>query len=223
MKKNTDRMQHKIRKAIHALHRQYYRYPWIFMTEADVKCTLYSELLKYSAKKAKGISLDVKGRRIEEGKYGVFTRALHSELSSFYRKSTKFADLSLINPRKVTFWIKRRKFNRKDGSIPVWDWNWKPKDSIGIEIKFNRGLGAPENSWKRSLIRDMKKLKHYKRGWLLFVDQKSLFLNKEEWREFMERVIRDSNYGSAKKTLNAFYMSPKIKTAFPYKPFYRAF
>lgn len=192
------------------------------MTEADIKCTLYAELLKYFAKQTKTTSLDRKNNRIKENQYAVFTRALHSELSSFERKATKFADLSLINPRKVKFWIKKRKFDRKEGSMFVWDWEWKPKDSVGIEIKFNRGFGT-KSRWKHMLIRDMKKLKHYKRGWVLFVDQKSLFLNKEEWREFMESVIRGSNYGYARKTLNAFYMSPKIKTAFPYKPYYRDF
>lgn len=132
----------------------------------------------------------------------------------------------------MEFWIKKSKFSRENKEMPVWNWNWKPEDSIGVEIKFNRWIlkiGAYSHNTKRSrvtkkwkdyryrLVKDIKKLKRYKRGWLIFVDQHSLISGYEKWREFMEEVIRDSNYGYDKKTLNAYYLCPKSKRALSYK------
>lgn len=160
------------------------------------------------------------------------TKPIHAELSSSRRKATEYVDLCLINPSKVEFWIKKTKFSRENKEMPVWDWNWNPKDSIGIEIKFNRWILKTEayshdtkreritKKWKDyrdRLVSDIKKLKRYKRGWLIFVDQHSLIRKRKEWREFINKVIRDSNYGYSKKTLNAYYLCPKLKKALSYK------
>lgn len=232
MKIKTDLLQWKVRLAIQRLHKKYHKHPWIFMSEADVQCNLYSELLKCSVKPRKTIVKDCNDKKTWDGQYQLLTRPLHAELSSSRRNSTEFVDLCLIDPTKTTFWIKKSKFNRWSKDIPVWSWEWRPKDAIGIEIKFNPWIIKKQafshdtkrervtQNWKDyrwRLVRDFKKLKRYKRGWLIFVDQHSLINSRKEWRDFVDDVIRDSNYGYAKKTLNAYYLCPKIKTAFSYK------
>lgn len=59
-------------------------------------------------------------------------------------------------------------------------------------------------AFRRPLVRDLRRLKKYKRGWLIFVDQNSLFPSYAKWREFIDELIREANYGYAKKTLNAY-------------------
>jgi hypothetical protein len=44
-----------------------------------------------------------------------------------------------------------------------------------------------------------------------------LIKNKEEWRNLVNNMIRESNMGNLKKTLNAYYLSPENGIAFSYK------
>lgn len=233
MNKKTNNIQWKVRCAVQRLHKKYHKNPWIFMTEADVQCNLYYELMRSTSKARKTIIKDANKKIVHDRRCQVLTRQLHAELSSVRRKSTEFVDLCLIDPHKVVSQIKKTKFNRENKEMPLWDnCNWGPKDSIGIEIKFNRWIrkmtaysrgtrrGRITKKWKNyrlGLLRDIKKLKRYKRGWLIFVDQHSLIDNYAEWRNFVNEVIRDSNYGRAKKTLNAYYLSPKAGRAMSYK------
>lgn len=225
-------LQWKIRHAIQRLHKKYHRNPWVFMTEADIQCAVYHELIKSASKARKTRIKDINEKRVKDWQYQLLTNTIHAELSSSRRKATEYVDLCLIIPSKVIFWIKKTKFSRENKEMPVWDWDWDPKNSIGIEIKFNRWIlktSAYSHDTKREritenwkgfrwyLLNDIKKLKRYKRGWLIFVDQHSLIGNYKEWRDFMEGVIRDSNYGYAKKTLNAYYLCPKLKRALSYK------
>lgn len=197
-----------------------------------MQCNLYAELLKSCIKPRKTITKDCNGKVIRDWQYQLLTRPLHAELSSSRRNSTEYVDLCLMNPTRAKFWIKKSKFDRGNKDIPVWDWDWHPENAIGIEIKFNQWIlktNAFSNKTKRErvtqkwknyrwhLLRDLKKLKRYKRGWLIFVDQHSLINSRKEWRNFVDGLIRASNYGYAKKTLNAYYLCPKFKTAFSYK------
>jgi len=97
---------------------------------------------------------------------------------------------------------------------------------IGIEIKFNYWLPQTTQKGKKTknfkeltqmLTRDLKKLAKYKRGWLILIDYYSIIHNKKEWQKFIEETIRHSNCGCLKKTLNAYYLSPKQKKAITYK------
>ena len=72
-------------------------------------------------------------------------------------------------------------------------------------------------------MRDLRRLKKYKRGWLIFVDQNSLFPSYAKWRDFIDELIREANYGYAKKTLNAYYLCPKREKALSYKSYYNSF
>jgi len=232
MNENTNKIQWKIRHAIQRVHKKYHRNPWIFMTEADVQCAIYYELTKSVSKARKAIVRGINEKKIRDWEYQILTKSLHAELSSSRRKATEYVDLCLIVPPKVEFWIKKTKFSRENKEMPVWDWNWNPEDSVGIEIKFNRWIIKTKaysrntkrervtKNWKNyqyRLLQDIKKLKRYKRGWLIFVDQHSLITTYTGWRRFIDEVIRDSNYGCAKKTLNAYYLCPKLKRALSYK------
>ncbi len=225
--------QNKIRQAIQRVNKDYCQNPWIFMTEGDVQCALYSELAKSFVKARKTKVRNGQGKLLYENKYDVLTIPIHAELSFDHRRGSGYVDLSLFDPIDVEVWIKSTKFDRTDCKYPVWDFNWKPSEAIGIEIKFNRWRtkkDAYSNETKRerktsvwlnyrkSLVTDLKKLKDYKRGWLVFVDQNNLFDSRNDWRDFVEDIIRDSNSGWAKKTLNAYYLAPKFKTALSFKP-----
>ena len=160
------------------------------------------------------------------------TNYLHAELSTSRRNTTEYVDLCIIQPKQIKFWIKTSKYNRLERDVPVWGWRWEPEDAIGIEIKFNRWVAKTHahsritkrdrvtKKWKdycNSLVFDLQKLKRYKRGWLVFVDQHSLFQTKKELREFMDGMIRQANYGAAKKTLNVYYLCPKNNRAWAFK------
>lgn len=208
------------------------------MTEADIQCQLYACLLNYSSKARKVIVRDADSQLLDEAEFQVLTRPIHAELSSARRKATEYVDLCLLDTDRTNFWIKKSKFNRRAGTIPVWDWDWQPRDTIGIEIKFNRWVSKITaysrvtrrsrvtgrwSTFRRSLVRDFKKLRRYKRGWLIFVDQHSLFPSRNLWRAFIDDLIRDAHYGKAKKTLNAFYLCPKLKKPISYKASYNSF
>lgn len=234
----TNILQSKIRGAIQWMQHAYQRNPWIFMTEADIQCYFYARLLQYSSKAQRVKVLDANSKKLRDSQFHVLTQALHAELSSSRRKATEYADLCLLNPSKTTFWIKKSKYNRSAKEIPVWDWDWQPKDTVGIEIKFNRWILKTKayshetkrtrvtkrwNDFRSSLVRDFKKLKRYQRGWLIFVDQHSLFTTRQAWRDFIDDMIRDANYGYAKKTLNAYCLCPRLKRAISYKAPHRSF
>lgn len=225
--------QWKIGHAIQRLHRKYNKNPWIFMTEADIQCNLFAELMASNIKPIKSKVFDYNDKKVVNWEYEILTRSLHAELSSTKRKATEYVDLCLVEPKEVWFWIKKRQFDKTTKNFPIWEWSWLPRQTIGIEIKFNRWISkihAHSNitgreritkKWKNfenTLVRDLKKLKSYKRGWLIFVDQYSLFETRTEWRDFVDLVVRRANYGRDKKTLNAYYMCPKAKVAFSYKP-----
>jgi len=208
------------------------------MSEADVQCALYLELAEHYSGARKVISMDVNGKKLHDWKYQVLTRSVHAELFSKRRKRTEFVDLCLIVPPETEFWIAKSKFSRENREMPLWKWDWHPECSIGIEIKFNQFVPKTKiyyyntkreretekwKNYKLRLVRDLKKLNRYKRGWLIFVDQYSLISNKKEWRDFIDGIIRESNYGWAKKTLNAYYLCPTQKKALSYKPPYKAF
>ncbi len=238
MRKETEIVQHKVRLAIGWLHHAYHKTPWIFMTEADIQCHFYACLLKYSSKARRVIVRDGDDQRLDEPDLHVLTRGLHAELSSSRRRATEYVDLCLLDPSRTTFWIKKSNFSRSDRSIPVWGWDWQPNDSVGIEIKFNRWIAKAAafsrltkrtrmtqrwRDFRTSLVRDFKKLRRYKRGWLIFVDHYSLFPTRKSWRVFLEELIRDSNYDSAKRTLNAYYLCPKLRRPLSYKAAYNSF
>lgn len=232
MDSRINRFQWELRKAVQKLHKKYHNNPWIFITESDIQCNLFAEMLRFSSGLRRS---DIRGyweEKIHEREFRLLTRPIHAELSSKRRKNTEFVDLCLVDPTKFVFWIKKRRFDRFDKKFPIYDWDWKPRDAIGIEIKFNRWVMKSKvysrkserervtNRWinyKRSLIRDIKKLKPYKRGWLILVDHHSLISTRKEWKAFVDEIIRKSNYGYAKKTLNAYYLCPKLKKALSFK------
>lgn len=237
MNKSTTRQQEKIRGAIQWVQSTYRKAPWMFISESDVQCYFYARLLEYSSKPRRVKVLDADDKRQDENSYHVLTQPLHAELSSSYRKGTEFVDLCLLNPSRTTFWIRKTKFDCHEKVFPIWDWDWAFEDTIGIEIKFNRWIVKTTaysrrtkrtrvtkrwRRFRRSLIRDFKKLTKFQRGWLIFVDQHSLFANRKEWRDFVDGAIRDAN-GKAKKTLNAYYLCPKMKKAVSFKSGYNSF
>jgi len=224
-----NRLQWNIRHAIQRVHQRYHKSPHSLLTEADIQCLLYAELLKYASKKGRTMASDINGKKIRDWDYQVITMPLHAELSSKNRKKAEFVDLCILDPSEIDFWIQKTKFSRSNKDFPIWQFEWYPEKSIGIEIKFNwwlsqkKSAGKLTKNWdylKKILYKDLKKLKRYKRGWLIFVDNYALINNKEEWRELVDELIRHSNYGSAKKTLNAFYLSPKLNKALCYRPYW---
>lgn len=229
---NIDNYQWKIKSAIQRLHKRYYKNPYIFISEADVQCCLYAELIKYMKKARKTDVRDVRDNKMKEHWLQVLTIPLHAELSYSRRARTEFTDLCIVDPSKFKIWIKKSKFSRHNKNMPIWTWDMGREHSIGIEIKYNRSLAKRgafsrkskrervTKSWRNfawSLVREMKKMKKYKRGWLILVDQHSLIGDRAEWRELVDNTIRMSNYGYAKKTLNAYYLCPKLKIALSYR------
>ena len=228
----THNYQWYIRCALQRLQKMYSRNPWVFMTEADIQCALYSILDDWFYGNKRSKVKDINEKKIREASFQLFTKSLHAELSTSRRKSTEYVDLCIAPPKKIEFWIKTSQYNRYEKNVPVWGWSWDPETAIGIEIKFNRWIAKTSayskktkkrrvtQKWKdycASLAFDLKKLKRYKRGWLIFVDQYSLFESKKEWRIFMDKIIRQANYGAAKKTLNAYYLCPKNSSAWAHK------
>lgn len=225
--------QWKIRRCIQQVHKAYCQNPWIFMTEGDVQCALYSEFAKNFVKARKTKVRDGQGKLLYENEYHVLTKPIHAELSYYRpRKGSGYVDLSIFDPPDVQFWVKDGKFDRTECKLPVWNWHWEPSEAIGIEIKFNRwilktdayshetGRERKTKRWRdyrKSLVKDLKKLQQYKRGWLVFVDHHTLFDSKDAWRNFVDEIIRTSNYGWAKKTLNAYYLAPGFDKAIPFK------
>lgn len=208
------------------------------MTESDVQCYFYARLLAYSSKPCRVKVFDSASGNLRDSQFHVLTQSLHAELSSSYRKGTEYADLCFLNPSRTKFWIKKTKYDRHDKVIPVWDWDWEHSDTIGLEIKYNRWIQKTTaysrltkrtrvtkkwHNFRRTLARDFKKLKKFQRGWLIFVDQHSLFPSRGQWREFIDEMMRDVNYGKAKKTLNAYYLCPKLRKAISYKSGYDSF
>lgn len=237
-KKRISHLQWKIKSSIQRLHRRYHKYPHIFLTEADIQCNLFSELIKSFNKPRKVDVRDSNWKKLNDWQFEILTPPIHIELSSSRRKRTEYVDLCIVEPSETLFRVKKTKFNKAEKRVPLWGYEWYPKKSIGIEIKFNWDISSIKafsnktgrwrvtKNWinvKRSLMTDLIKLKRYKRGWLIFVDQHSLIGNKKEWRELMKEVIRNSNYGRAKKTLHAYYLCPKLKTALPYRPYTHSF
>src|SRR3989304_2558292 len=96
---------------------------------------------------------------------------------------------------------------------------WELRKAVkNLQKTYSRKTGRKKTTdiwetYKQSLIRDIKKLKRYKRGWLVLVDHHSLIATYREWRTFVDEIIRKSNYGYAKRTLNAYYLCPKLKRA----------
>jgi len=232
MDTRIERFQWELRKAVQKLQKTYRRNPWVFITESDIQCHLFSEIQRFSSGGRKTIVKGFRDENIRDPAYRLLTKPLHAELSTKGRRATEFVDLCLIDPSKFTFWIKRRGFDRFDKRYPIWDWDWKKQDAIGIEVKFNRWVTKAKaysrkskreritdkwRNYKQSLIRDIKKLKRYKRGWLVLVDHHSLIATYREWRTFVDEIIRKSNYGYAKRTLNAYYLCPKLKRALSFK------
>jgi len=232
MDTRIERLQWELRKAVQKLQKKYRKNPWIFITESDIQCQLFSEIQRFSSGVRRAISKGFRDEKIRDWQYRLLTRPIHAELSYKKRNTTEFVDLCLIDPTKFTFWIKKRGFDRSNKRFPIWDWDWKRADAIGIEIKFNRWVSKEDaysrktgrrkttDKWKNyklSLIRDIKKLKRYKRGWLVLVDHHSLISTRKEWRAFVDEIIRKSNYGYAKRTLNAYYLCPKLKRALSFK------
>jgi hypothetical protein len=230
---NINNYQWKIKGAIQRLHKRYYKNPYVFISEADVQCCLYAELIKYMKKARKTAVRDRADKKVREHQFQVLTIPLHAEISYSRRARTEFTDLCIIDPSKFTFWIKKSKFSGHSKDMSIGDWDMGRKHSIGIEIKFNRWIVKMERfshksmrksitqrwrGFKTSLVRDMNKMKKYKRGWLILVDQHSLIKNYAEWRGFVDNIIRMSNYGYAKKTLDAYYLCPKLKRALSYRP-----
>lgn len=82
MNEQTDKIQGKIRQAIQRLHERYHKNPWIFMTEADIQCALYSELFKSNSKSRKSIIRDNNEKKIKDWEYQILTRPIHAEFSS---------------------------------------------------------------------------------------------------------------------------------------------
>ena len=237
-KNELENIQWKIRLAVQRLHKKYYKCPHIFITESDIKCMLYSELLSGFSKKSCVNSLDRNGERLDDWDYGVVTIPLHSEMATRERKRGEFVDLCILDISKSKIYIQKTKFSRSERSFPYEEWWWYPKDLVGIEIKHNIGISKKKvYNWKSKrkrytknweylksiLIKDLKKLKKYKRGWLIFIDNHSLIENKKAWKTFLDELIRKSNYGYMKKTLNAYYLCPGQKRALSYKSWDKAF
>ncbi len=227
-----DNMQWRIRWAVQRLHKRYNRNPWIFLSEADVQCYLYAELLKDFTKPVRATGLDANSKKLRDSKYRIRSIPLHAELSSFRRKNVHYVDLSLVDPKKISFFLPVKTYDRDNRAFPISGMRWHPEDMIGIEIKYNWGIsktsaynkktGRTKTTarWTRfrdSLVEDMKKLRSYKRGWLIYVDQTSMFHTFAEWRTFVDDVVRRSNYGYRKKTLNAYYLCPRRKLALSFK------
>lgn len=233
---NTDS---RIRRAVQEMHRDYIKHPGIFLTEADIQCTLYAKLLNEFSKVRDVNAFDAGGKQIPELEGLAYTRSLHAELSSRNRKSTEFVDICILrNLSTLNFCFKKSKLGYPRRFPLHWS-EWEESHSIGIEIKMNDYAYKPKASfykkrkggWRRitkttkkwenfewSLKRDLSKLRRYKRGWLILVDHYSLFNSFEEWRTFMRKIIQEANYGRAKKSLNAYYLSPNVGKALRYRP-----
>ncbi len=228
-----DSWQLRIRRAVQEFQREYSRAPWVFMTEGDVVCSLHSKLLAGPQRPYRATVKGMDGRLLRDWDYQVLTRPLHSELSFRQWGGGGYVDLCIIDPVDMEFQIRERGFSRGEGRVPVADWDWSPSDAIGIEVKFNRWRNkmraysrktnreSATEVWKgfrRSMVYDLKKLRIYKRGWLIFVDHHSLFTTKQEWREFADGLMRDSNYGYKRRTLNAYYIAPCFGKAISFRP-----
>jgi hypothetical protein len=206
-------MQWHIRSAVQRMHKKYYQHPNIFLTEADVQCDLYSELIKEISKIYQLSTCDINGKN--KNFINICTRMVHAEMYNIAKKK-EFVDLCILDPNKFWLFVKKTKLNNNKNCIPLHGRNWNTKDTIGIEIKVNF-WDSNLRRFCKSLIKDFKKLKQYKRGWLIFIDNYSLIKNKEEWREVVTKMIREANMGNLKKTLNAYYLSPENGIAFSYK------
>jgi len=228
----TDNFQWNIRQSIQQLHKDYFKNPWTFMTEADVQCALYMKLSGRFHSNKRTFVTDASGKKIKEENLQLLTKSLHAELQTTRRKTIEYVDLCIIPQKYIEFYVMSRRYDKSQRIFPIYGWDWNPEDAIGIEIKFNRWVSQryiyslktkrtrTTQKWHdfyESLAFDLQKLKRYKRGWFVFVDQHSLFQTKEEWREFMDALIRYANYGAAKKTLNAYYLCPKNNSAWPFK------
>jgi|SRR3989344_647821 len=223
---NIESEQFKIRQAVQKLHRRYRKNPWIFMTEADIQCSLYATLIhSHLSKPKRAIVRDRYGEKLKN-KVNISTIPVHAELSYTERRKTKFVDLCLIDPSEFIFLIRKTKTIAEKKRFPITNWHWDTQRTIGIEIKINYGVSKDSldpqanRNWqifKERLVVDLKKLKIYKRGWLILVDHQSTFSNKKEWRKFAIDIIRRSNPKKSKKLINAYYLSPSTGTAWSYK------
>ncbi|MFA5887377.1 MAG: hypothetical protein WC852_01560 [Candidatus Nanoarchaeia archaeon] len=196
---------------IKRLQKLYYKSPKIFLTEADVQCRLYSELIMQPEFKPTKVNrVDNKSNeKTKKGQDLRVTTPLHAEL---YRKGKKksYVDLVIVPPKLF-------KFNKYDSP----DYK-EEKESIGIELKFNKwherlckksNENKETKKWKnfeKALEKDLQRLGGYKSGILLFVDPKSNFKNQTAWGKF----VKDSIPKSKKRTINAYYLSPKQRKIF---------
>lgn len=236
---NVENIKWNFRRAVQKLHRVYCKNPWIFINEDDIKCSLYSELLKTSSAVRNTLVEDLYENDISSDvKYKLLTRSLHAELSSSHRGDTEYVDLCLLDPAKFKFWVKKTKYNRRGKQVPIYGWQWDYNEAIGIEIKFNQEIWKEKSRSRRSnresitrkwrvfqynLCRDIKKLKKYKYGWLIIVDQQSLLYSpnktSQKWRVFFSKLLENSRCKKYKYKINGYYLCPRLKRALPYVGF----
>ena len=206
---NTD---NRIRKAIQNLHKFYRKGLGVFMTEADIQCSLYHFLWDSFGKRP----LRTKVTNREESKNydscnEIRTTPIHAEIQSRRRRKGQIVDLCIVDPKNVKFRISKRTFNPKNSEYRTHNCSWSDWETIGIEIKYRTHIksidGKEYSNLQKSLIRDLKKLCIYRRGWLVFVDQLGIYKNKKEFKDKMTEAIRKAYKGRLKTTLNVYYLS----------------
>lgn len=217
--------QDRIRKAIQKLHRFYNTGLEVFMTEADVQCSLYRFLCEVFRPKA--VRTKVKGQnRDKNKKYDSYneirTIPVHAEIRSGEGKHNKFVDLCIVNPKNVITRISKRTFDPSNNKFRTHGTEWPDREQIGIEIKFNMDVrvrnGKKYVYLKNSLIRDLKKLCSYRRGWLVFVDQMGIYEDKAEFRGAMTGALHEVHKQRLKTTLNIYYLRFGEAKAWSWRP-----
>ena len=210
---NLIHAQDRVRRSIQKLHRYYRTGIGVFMNETDVQCMLYRFLC--DSFKTRAYRTKVKGiNRAKNKNYSyneIRTTPVHAEICSATGKRNKFVDLCIVNPRNVTFRISEKTFDPSNGKFRTHGAEWSDWEQIGIEIKLCTYIKdiSKKNffAFHKSLVRDLKKLTSYRRGWLVFVDQLGVYRNKTEFRRSMTKALHDANPKRLKTTLNVYYLS----------------
>ena len=135
---------------------------------------------------------------------------MHAEIN----KKGKYADLVVFG--KHSYGLKPRLPNLAKNANPlpreflsVYDYDFKPDDAIGIEIKFNRGhyhseqTNQKRRNLKRRIKQDICKLKAYKLGYFIFVDKEKVFSNNKQFRE--EILGKNHDFDM----IRIYYVTPK--------------
>lgn len=134
-----------VERNIVKLFRTFHEKPAIFLTEADVKCYLYSLLINEPSIRDLSPTLRYFSERMESSK----TLLVHAEYPVIMEGKNKKVDISIYEPQE---------------SVDFSDW----KLTIGIEIKYDRK--EPARKEKSNILEDVKKVAGYKQGYILWLN-----------------------------------------------------